>query len=148
MSLSGSLLHLARTLPRHTFRNALPPPLKLVPTIGEVLDWEYQCRLDFANIIKTFNASDNTMSLNIPYFDFIIDQPAPFCKKAICDIGVKTDQLADLNGLGAAGTWAKSWPYPPLYQLELTFFGVLPRIGSRGMKSIKAKLSRSGRGNI
>ena len=62
------------------FRNALPPSLQLVPTVGEVLDWEYQGRLDYANVIKTFNASDNTTSLNIPYFDFVIDQPARFAK--------------------------------------------------------------------
>lgn len=84
------------------FRNALPSSLQLVPTVGEVLDWEYQSRLNYANAIKTFNANDTTMSLKTPYFDFVIDQPAQFCKNEICNIGVATDQLADLNGPGVS----------------------------------------------
>ncbi|KAH8586964.1 hypothetical protein B0O99DRAFT_694996 [Bisporella sp. PMI_857] len=82
------------------FRNALPPSLKLVPTVGEILDWEYQSRLLYANTIKTFNDSDKTMNLNIPYFNFVIDQPSRFCKNETCRIGVESDQLADLNGPG------------------------------------------------
>ncbi|KAE8446925.1 hypothetical protein EG329_011556 [Mollisiaceae sp. DMI_Dod_QoI] len=86
------------------FRNALPSYLQLIPTIGEVLDWEYQSRLEYANTIKTFYTSNHTMSLSVPYFNFVIDQPARFCKRPICDIGVETDQLANLNGPGVSLT--------------------------------------------
>lgn len=82
------------------FRNALPLNLQQVPTFGEILDWEYLLRVDYANTINAF--IERNGSLNVPYFDFVINQPAHLCPNATCDIGTEVDQLADLNGPGVS----------------------------------------------
>lgn len=82
------------------FRNALPSYLRSDRSAGEILEWEYQSRLLFAETIAAFNSSDNTTTLKVPYFDVVIDQPARTCRNSTCTIGVDSSKLADLNGPG------------------------------------------------
>ncbi|KAK3361309.1 hypothetical protein B0T24DRAFT_119226 [Lasiosphaeria ovina] len=94
------------------FRNALPPELRDVPSYGQVLDWEFALRTDFARSLARLSAlkppSEPTpiewflnTSYQAPYFTHVIRDPGITCQAQACS-SFSWDQLLDINGPGVS----------------------------------------------
>ncbi|KAK0639487.1 hypothetical protein B0T16DRAFT_423259 [Cercophora newfieldiana] len=93
------------------FRNALPPSLRDVPSFGQILDWEFALRTEFAQSLPTLAAlppppEDHGIidwftndALNAPYFTRVIRDPGLACRQEACS-SFSWDRLIDINGPG------------------------------------------------
>ncbi|TPX11653.1 uncharacterized protein E0L32_007632 [Thyridium curvatum] len=85
------------------FRQALPQQERAIPTMGDILDWEYQQRVAYAETVNSIasNSTNATFANTFPtYFDLVINDPANACPFVACGLSPQADQMADLNGPG------------------------------------------------
>ena len=92
------------------FRNALPLELRDVPSYGQILDWEFALRTDFARALPKLaeltrppDAGPIDWFLNgtyqAPYFTRVIRDPGITCQAQACS-SFSWDSLIDINGPG------------------------------------------------
>lgn len=107
------------------FRQALPQQERAIPTMGDILDWEYQQRVAYAETVNSIasNSTNATFANTFPaYFDLVINDPANACPFVACGLSPQADQMADLNGPGVSAATIQSLrPHTNCGQYRSTF---------------------------